>query len=69
MIITLDIGWIDEENRPVLESSDQIILTVEGLKTYFFTESGTVKAVDGVDFTIGKGEILGWSVNPAVAKV
>lgn len=44
---------------PFLKSSDQNILTVEGLKTYFYTKSGTVKAVDGVDFTIGKGEILG----------
>src|SRR4030043_1336765 len=40
-------------------SRQQNILEVEGLKTYFYTESGVVKAVDGVDFSIGKGEILG----------
>jgi oligopeptide/dipeptide ABC transporter ATP-binding protein len=35
------------------------LLKVEGLKTYFFLERGVVKAVDGVDFEIKKGEILG----------
>lgn len=44
---------------PFFESTDQKILAVEGLKTHFFTESGVVKAVDGVDFSVGKGEILG----------
>ncbi len=34
-------------------------LTVENLKTYFFTKAGIVKAVDGVDFSIDRGEILG----------
>jgi len=29
------------------------------LKTYFFTEDGTVKAVDGVDIAVKRGEILG----------
>jgi len=35
------------------------LLKVQGLKTYFFLERGVVKAVDGVDFEIKKGEILG----------
>jgi peptide/nickel transport system ATP-binding protein len=34
------------------------ILTVNGLKTYFFTRQGTVKAVDGVSFNVRKGETL-----------
>ena len=35
------------------------ILKVENLKTYFFTASGVAKAVDGVSYTLKKGEILG----------
>ena len=35
------------------------LLSVQGLKTYFFIERGVVKAVDGVDFEIKKGEIFG----------
>ncbi|MFQ6085903.1 MAG: ABC transporter ATP-binding protein [Candidatus Bathyarchaeia archaeon] len=35
------------------------LLKVQGLKTYFFIERGVVKAVDGVDFEIKKGEIFG----------
>ncbi len=34
-------------------------LTVEDIKTYFFTKAGIVKAVDGVSLSIGRGEILG----------
>ena len=35
------------------------LLQVKNLKTYFFTEDGVVKAVDGVDFDVRPGEILG----------
>lgn len=35
------------------------ILEVQNLKTYFFTEDGVVKAVDGVDFVVNRGEVLG----------
>jgi oligopeptide/dipeptide ABC transporter ATP-binding protein len=35
------------------------MLEVQGLKTHFFMRDGVVKAVDGVDLSIGKGEILG----------
>jgi oligopeptide/dipeptide ABC transporter ATP-binding protein len=35
------------------------ILDVENLKTYFKTEYGLVKAVDGVSFHINQGEIIG----------
>lgn len=37
----------------------RILLTVTNLKTYFYTEDGVVKAVDGVDFYVRSGEILG----------
>jgi peptide/nickel transport system ATP-binding protein/oligopeptide transport system ATP-binding protein len=35
------------------------LLDVQDLKTHFFTEEGVVKAVDGISFTIDKGEVLG----------
>jgi peptide/nickel transport system ATP-binding protein len=35
------------------------LLEVKGLKTHFFTDEGVVRAVDGVDFHIDKGETLG----------
>jgi peptide/nickel transport system ATP-binding protein len=34
-------------------------LEVKGLRTHFFMRAGVVKAVDGVDFAIRKGEIMG----------
>jgi oligopeptide/dipeptide ABC transporter ATP-binding protein len=39
--------------------NDREILRVSGLKTYFFTRKGVVKAVDDVSFSLSKGEILG----------
>ncbi|MFC7395151.1 ABC transporter ATP-binding protein [Scopulibacillus cellulosilyticus] len=35
------------------------VLDVQGLKTYFFTDEGKIPAVDGVDFYVKEGEILG----------
>ncbi len=40
------------------ETNDNI-LTVNNLKTYFQTEDGVVKAVDGITFELKKGETLG----------
>ncbi|ELY46333.1 ABC transporter ATP-binding protein [Natronorubrum sulfidifaciens] len=39
-------------------SSDPL-LRVENLKTQFFTETGTVRAVDGISFEVYEGEIVG----------
>jgi len=39
--------------------SDGPLLQVENLRTHFFTNEGVIKAVDGVNFTLNKGQILG----------
>lgn len=54
----------DTENFATPTDSVQIdpnqpLLQVKDLKTYFFTEEGVVKAVDGVSFSIHRDEILG----------
>ena len=35
------------------------IIEVAGLKTHFFTRGGVAKAVDGVDFSLGAGDVMG----------
>lgn len=39
--------------------TDEALLRVNNLKTYFYTEKAPVKAVDGVTFYLCKGETLG----------
>jgi oligopeptide/dipeptide ABC transporter ATP-binding protein len=41
-----------------MNTVDNAILKVSNLKTYFFTRRGIVKAVDGVDFELRRGECL-----------
>ncbi|NHJ23027.1 MAG: ABC transporter ATP-binding protein [Candidatus Lokiarchaeota archaeon] len=60
---------IDSENGKEAESIEEFeekeeeirkpLIEVRNLKTYFFTEEGIVKAVDGVSFDIYKNEVLG----------
>jgi oligopeptide transport system ATP-binding protein len=42
-----------------MENQNGTILSVNNLKTYFQTEDGVVKAVDGITFELKKGETLG----------
>src|SRR6185436_18813026 len=44
---------------PTASASTQPLLEIRGLRTYFHTESGVAKAVDGVDLDIHSGEVLG----------
>jgi peptide/nickel transport system ATP-binding protein len=44
--------------KPTTTSNDTI-LEVKDLRTYFYTEDGVVKSVDGADFSVNKGEVLG----------
>ena len=39
--------------------ADDPILDVRGLKTYFRTDEGVVRAVDDISFSVGRGESLG----------
>ena len=41
------------------DQNDNVILSVRGLVTYFDTEDGIVRAVDGVDLDVHRGEVLG----------
>ncbi len=38
--------------------TDEVILEVKDLQTWFWTDAGVVKAVDGVSFNLHKGEML-----------
>ena len=38
---------------------DQLLIEVKGLKTYFFMDEGIVRALDGVDFNIWRGQTIG----------
>jgi len=40
-------------------ATNDSLLDIKGLRTHFFTDSGVVRAVDGVDLRVGQREILG----------
>jgi len=42
-----------------MSQTPQPIVTIEGLKTYFFLDEGTVRAVEGVDLVIPRGTTVG----------
>lgn len=48
----------EEEYITTMRDTDNII-ELDNLKTYFYTDAGTVKAVDGVSFDIPKGKTIG----------
>jgi peptide/nickel transport system ATP-binding protein len=43
----------------LLQASGRRLLDISGLKTYFDTDNGVVRAVDGVDLALDRGETLG----------
>ena len=58
-IIENEKNIIEVSQETYSDSESKVLLDVKGLKTYFFTEEGIVKAVDGVSFNIYKDEIIG----------
>ena len=44
---------------PATEAADDVVLRVEGLRTHIAVSRGVVKAVDGMSFTIRRGETVG----------
>ncbi len=47
------------KRRPRHERGARPLLEVKGLRTSFFTRDGVVRAVDGIDFHVDRGEIMG----------
>jgi oligopeptide/dipeptide ABC transporter ATP-binding protein len=45
--------------RPKRERGERPLLDVRGLRTSFHTRDGVVRAVDGIDFSVHRGEIVG----------
>jgi peptide/nickel transport system ATP-binding protein len=45
--------------RPRRERGERPLLEVRGLQTSFHTREGVVRAVDGIDFSVDRGEIMG----------
>jgi oligopeptide/dipeptide ABC transporter ATP-binding protein len=48
-----------KQSEEIRDLGSNIILDVQDLTTYFYTEEGIVKAVEGVSFKINEGETLG----------
>ncbi len=44
---------------PTSRSNSHPLLELKDLKTYFYTDEGVVKAVDGLDYRVNKGEVFG----------
>jgi oligopeptide/dipeptide ABC transporter ATP-binding protein len=42
-----------------VQRENNTLLDIKGLRTQFFTEGGVVHAVDGIDFSVKRGEVVG----------
>jgi oligopeptide/dipeptide ABC transporter ATP-binding protein len=47
------------DKPPMTDAEKNLLLSVRNLKTYFFQDEGTVKAVDGATFDVYQGRTLG----------
>jgi oligopeptide/dipeptide ABC transporter ATP-binding protein len=62
--VSLDESVIEEirpasERKRRRERGEKPLLQVKGLRTSFYTRDGIVRAVDGIDFHVDRGEIMG----------
>src|SRR5215469_11465077 len=55
---TLSTRAVSSADRSIGVFVAEALLDIRGLKTHFRTDAGMVRAVDGVDLTIGRGETL-----------
>lgn len=49
----------DTQRENQMEHANGPVLDVQGLKTYFYTQRGIAKAVDGISLKVGRGETVG----------
>ena len=42
-----------------MDNGNNVLLDIKNLRTQFFTEDGVVRAVDGIDFNVRRGEVVG----------
>ena len=54
---TSSFAW-ETKTANAAESTDEVMLEVRNLKTYFYTEDGVVQAVNGVNFAVHRGKVL-----------
>ena len=47
------------QRRPRHERGERPLLEIKDLHTSFYTRDGLVRAVDGIDFHVDRGEIMG----------
>ena len=57
--MTESLKSLTQPPRHTRKTSDAPLLEVRNLKTHFLLDQGTVRAVDGVDFTVKRGQTVG----------
>ncbi|WP_455140847.1 ABC transporter ATP-binding protein [Candidatus Hodarchaeum mangrovi] len=55
----MDSNFSEKDLVNTIERESEFLVKIRNLKVYFYTEEGIVKAVEGIDIDIKKGETLG----------
>jgi oligopeptide/dipeptide ABC transporter ATP-binding protein len=58
-LTTVEQKQFERTTPETIGRKDEVLLEVKDLTTYFYTEFGIVKAVEGVSFHVNRGEIFG----------